>query len=84
MKRLPSRGAAAPAIFQKVVGTTLASISGVSAFLDYIIISGETAEEDKYRLEQVLTRLEDAGLILKETKSRSEVIEVKLLGHLIN
>lgn len=84
VKRLPFGVAAAPAIFQKVMDMTLAGIPGVAAYLDDVIISGANVEEHAYRLDQVLTRLEKAGLRLKETNCHFGVREVKFLGHLIN
>lgn len=67
VKTLPFRVAAAPGIFHKVTDTTLADSQKVSMHFNDII-SRATAEEHAHRLNQVLTKLEDAKLRLKEAK----------------
>ena len=63
--RLPFRVSAAPAIFQRVMESLLQGMTGVVAYLDDILVTGKTEEEHLTRLEEVLSRLERAGLRLK-------------------
>lgn len=50
------------------------------AYLDDIIIATETFEEHLFRLEVVLRRIKEAGLVLHREKSKSCRSEVKYLG----
>ena len=63
--RLPFGVSAAPAIFQRVMESLLQGMTGVVAYLDDILVTGKTEEEHLTRLEEVLSRLERAGLRLK-------------------
>lgn len=84
VKRLPFGIAAAPAIFQPLMETTLAGIPVVSVYLDDIIVSGKGTLEHAERLDQVLSRLSKAGLRLKLEKRRFGMKSVKFLGYRID
>ncbi|XP_037505852.1 uncharacterized protein K02A2.6-like [Rhipicephalus sanguineus] len=84
VNRLPFGVSAAPAIFQRMMETTLAGIQRVSVYLDDIIVSGKDVKEHAQRLEEVLTRLSDKGLRLKREKCRFGISSVKFLGHKID
>ncbi|XP_052750886.1 uncharacterized protein LOC128200694 [Galleria mellonella] len=58
----------APSIFQRTMEQLLGDIEGTCIFLDDILITGSTKEEHLNRLEQVLWRLQEAGLRLKREK----------------
>lgn len=79
MKQLPFGTYVAPAIFQRMMATTLAGIPGVSVYLEDIIASGKDALEHAKRLNQVLTRLSKACLCLKEEKCRFGIQPVEFL-----
>ena len=64
-KRLPFGVASAPAIFQRTMEATLQGLPMVSVYLDDILVSGKTQQEHLANLNEVLTRLESAGLRLK-------------------
>uniref|UniRef100_A0A0A9X8H3 RNA-directed DNA polymerase n=2 Tax=Lygus hesperus TaxID=30085 RepID=A0A0A9X8H3_LYGHE len=66
--RLPFGVACAPAKFQKVLDTLLEGIEGVGVLLDDILIGGKDRCELVSRIEEVLSRLEGAGLTLSESK----------------
>jgi len=66
--RLPFGISAAPAIFQRMIESILRGIPNVSVYLDDILVSGKTEEEHIQRLDTVRTRLEEAGLQLKQKK----------------
>lgn len=84
VNRLPFGVSAAPAIFQRCMDTTLAGISGISAYLDDIIVAGSTQEEHNHRLGIVLSRLENIGLRANRKKCFFGVPEVTFLGFKIN
>lgn len=84
VKRLPFGISAAPAIFQRMMETTLAGIQGVSVYLDDIIVSGNNVKEHAQRLDEVLSRLSEKGLRLKQEKCRFGISSVEFLGHKID
>ncbi|PIO53517.1 hypothetical protein TELCIR_25146, partial [Teladorsagia circumcincta] len=59
--------ASAPAIFQKIMETTLAGIEGVVIYLDDITVTGPDDDTHLERLDKVLQRLKAAGFRLKRT-----------------
>ena len=62
----------------------LKGIPCVVSYLDDILISGSTVEENMDTLEQVLSRLEKAGLKLQQRKCTFMIPEVVYLGHKID
>ena len=58
----------APRIFQRVMESLLGDIPGVVFYIDNILITGRTNEEHLAALEEVLKRLQKAGLRLKKPK----------------
>ena len=63
--RLPFGIASAPAIFQWTMESILLGIKHVCVYIDDILVSGESESEHLDNLDQVLERLEAAGLQLK-------------------
>ena len=63
--RLTFGVSSAPGIFQRVIESLLRGIPGVVVYYDDILVTGKTAEEHLQALDQVLSRLENAGLRLK-------------------
>uniref|UniRef100_A0A914WMU4 RNA-directed DNA polymerase n=1 Tax=Plectus sambesii TaxID=2011161 RepID=A0A914WMU4_9BILA len=82
--RMPFGIASAPAIFQRIMDQLLADVPYCAAYLDDILISGRTEEEHIATLEQVLSRLQDAGLKCNREKCSFFKDEVKYLGHIIS
>ena len=82
--RLPFSVTAAPSIFQRFMETLLQGIPHVSIYLDDILITGTSNDEHLKTLDQVLTRLEAAGLHLKQNKCIFLLPAVKYLGHEIS
>ena len=66
--RLPFGVAAAPSIFQRTLENLLQGIPHVSIYLDDILVTGTSEAEHLDTLDQVLNRLETAGLRLKQGK----------------
>ena len=63
--RLPFGIASAPALFQRTIEGILQGIPNVSVYLDDILISGKTDAVHLKNLDEVLNRLEKAGLRLR-------------------
>ena len=82
--RLPFGVASAPAIFQRTMEGLLGDIPNVHVYLDDILVSGSTRREHLLTLEKVLSRLEQAGMRLKESKCRFMLPSVEYLGHHIS
>ena len=83
-KRLPYGIASAPAVFQRSIETLLQGIPNVAVYLDDILVTGKTQAESLENLEQVLTKLDDAGLRLKREKCAFMQDKVVYLGHQID
>lgn len=78
---LPFRVASATAIFQRTMEGLLQGIPGVVVYLDDILVTGGNQDRHLKTLDEVLTRLKEAGLWLKMGKCVFLANEVKYLGH---
>ena len=81
---MPFGVAAAPSIFQRTLETLLQGIPHVSIYLDDILVTGTSKAEHLETLDQVLNRLETAGLRLKQSKCAFMLESVNYLGHKIS
>ena len=79
--RLPFGVSSAPGIFQRVMESILNGIPGVVVYLDDILVTAPTDDEHLTTLEEVLRRLSEAGLRLKEEKCVFLAPSVVYLGH---
>ncbi len=66
--RLPFGVSSAPAIFQRTMEGILRGIPNVSVYIDDILVTGASDKEHIKTLDEVLSRLETAGLKLKQKK----------------
>jgi len=82
--RLPFGISSAPGIFQRTMESLLQGIPNVVVYIDDILVTGATEQEHLKTLEEVLTRLERAGLRLKKPKCLFMVPSVDFLGHKID
>ena len=82
--RLPFGIASAPSIFLRLMENLLQGIPRVCVYLDDILVSGTTEQEHLANLEQVLERLESAGMKLKRPKCAFLLNSVAYLGHEIS
>ena len=82
--RLPFGVASAPAIFQKAMDLILQGLPGVICYIDDILVSGRTEEEQLFRLEEVLKRLKSYGLRVKKNKCAFIKESVEYLGHKVD
>ena len=82
--RLPYGVASAPGIFQRVMESLLSGIPGVVVYIDDILITGKTEADHLAALEEVLKRLEEAGLRLKKDKCVFLAPSVVYLGYKVD
>ena len=82
--RLPFGITSAPEHFQRQMSELLQGIDGVVVLIDDTLIAGKTKEEHDHRLNQVLTRLEKAGLTLGLKKCAFNQSSVKFLGQIVD
>ena len=82
--RLPFGVSSAPAIFQRTMEGILKGIPYVHVYLDDILVTGTSESEHLQILEQVLTRLEEVGIRLKESKCQFLLPSVEYLGYRIS
>ena len=83
-KRLNFGVASAPAIFQRAIEGLLQGAPMTAVFLDDVIVTGKTQVEYDNNLLEVLTRLSDVGLTLKESKCEFGMKEVQYLGYQVS
>ena len=79
--RLPFGVASALALFQQAMDTILQGLSHVICYLDDILITGATHEEHLMNLAEVLSRLSNHGLRLKQEKCSFMQDSIEYLGH---
>nr|XP_006813698.1 PREDICTED: uncharacterized protein K02A2.6-like [Saccoglossus kowalevskii] len=82
--RLPYGISAAPGIFQRTMEQTVQGISMTAVYIDDILVSGLTEKEHEENLDEVLDRLDKAGLKLKRDKCVFKKPSVTYLGHCID
>ena len=73
-----------PAYFQRLINEVLTDCNFAMGYLDNIIIFSKTKEEHLQHLEEILERLQKAGLKLKLQKCRFFKKHILYLGHLIS
>ena len=82
--RLPYGISSAPGIFQRVMENLLEGIPGVVVYIDDILITGPTIEQHLKSLDEVLSRLENAGLLLRRVKCKFLQPSITFLGHKVD
>ena len=73
-----------PQCFNALWTVCLRTFRTVQLFLDNIIVTGATEEDNLANLDKVLTKLEESGLRLNQNKCVFFASEVIYLGHKIN
>ena len=82
--RLPFGISSARKIFARMVGKLLGDIEDVICHMDNIHIHGKDFDSHYKTLRLVLSRLEQAGLMLNKAKRELRRTKVKFLGHIID
>ena len=82
--RLPFGVSSAPGIFQRIMESLLSDIPFVAVYIDDILVTGPTDDQHLSTLEEVLKRLQEAGLLLKEKKCIFMAESVTYLGFRID
>ncbi|KAL5489261.1 hypothetical protein EMCRGX_G018331 [Ephydatia muelleri] len=82
--RLPFGVASAPAMFQKAMDMILQGLPGVICYIDDILVSGTSEEEQLPRLEEMLKKLKNYGLRVKKNKCAFLRESVEYLGHKVD
>ena len=82
--RLPYGISCAPEYYTLQMQNILEGIPNVLVLMDDILIHGENLSEHDAILDQVLTRLRDAGVTLNKQKCQFAVKSVKYLGHIVS
>ena len=82
--RMPFGITSAPAIFQRTIDDLLQGLKHVCVYIDDILITGKTEDEYLQILNEVLDRLDRAGVRLRKDKCIFMAPEVVYLGHRIN
>ncbi|PIK62342.1 hypothetical protein BSL78_00660 [Apostichopus japonicus] len=82
--RLPFGVSSAPAIFQQCMDQILGGLNGVGCYLDDIIVTGKTDEEHLRNLGQVVKKLDEVGLRLKESKCSFFQDSIEYLGFIVD
>ncbi|XP_048247554.1 uncharacterized protein K02A2.6-like [Haliotis rufescens] len=83
-QRLPFGVSAAPAIFQRTIECLLSDLPHVCVYLDDILVTGVDDAEHNKNLNEVLDRLQKAGLRLNASKCHVKKDSVTYLGHRID
>ncbi|XP_058449309.1 uncharacterized protein K02A2.6-like [Malaya genurostris] len=83
-KRLPPGVKAAPGAFQKVVDNMLGDLEGAEAFLDDVLVFGQTQAEHDSNLKRTLQRILEYGFRLKIEKCSFKMTQVKYLGVIVD
>ena len=82
--RLPFGISSAPAIFQRTMENILRGMDHVVVFIDDILVTGRNEAEHLKNLNEVLSRLERAGMRLKKRKCAFLLDSVEYLGHVVS
>lgn len=84
VNRLPFGVSSSPAIFQRLMESLVGGIPNVAVYLDDILLTGQSDQGHLTTLNQVLTRLQEAGLRLKRNKCVFLEQEAEFLGYKVD
>lgn len=83
-RRLPFGICSAPEYFERQMSRILEGLEGVVSMIDDILVFGTSKDEHDRRLQQVLQRLDEAGIKLNKKKCSFAATQVKFLGVLVS
>ncbi|XP_043916305.1 uncharacterized protein K02A2.6-like [Protopterus annectens] len=84
VNRLPFGVSSSPAIFQRIMEGLVAGIPKVAVYLDDILLMGRNIREHLETLNEVLSRLREAGLRVKRSKCAFMATEAEFLGYKVD
>ena len=82
--RLPFGITTAPSLWQKAMAQVLNGLSGEVCYIDDILVTGRIREEHLGNLKEVLMRIHEYGLRLKQSKCQFFQSQLDFLGHTIS
>ena len=82
--RLPFGITSAPEYFQKRMQSVLAGVEGTVNMIDDTLVFGKDQTEHDERLEEVLRKLEEAGITLNAEKCEYSKASLTFLGHVVD
>ncbi|XP_051156206.1 uncharacterized protein LOC127278513 [Leptopilina boulardi] len=84
--RMPFGLKNSPSTFQRMMDRVLSGLQGIELFvyMDDIVIYAKSLKEHKEKLEKLLRRLKNAGLVLQPDKCNFLRKEIGYLGHIIS
>lgn len=68
--------------FQRMIDCIFRSLPYVSTYIDDVLIHSQSIRDHKAHLQEVFTRLKEAGLTLRGRKCNIGLTEVKYIGHI--
>ena len=74
----------APGAFQRIIDSMIAGISGVSSYLDDLIVYGKNENEHLESLTKLLDKICEYGFHLRMDKCRIGMSQIKYLGHIVD
>ena len=83
LKRLPNGVHSGPAIFQRIMDSTLAGIPKVVCYLDDILVAGVDKDDHLNSLSQVFEKLFAVGFQIKKAKCEFEKTSIQYLGQVL-
>ena len=83
-EHLPFGILTAPSIFQHLMKNLLQDFQNICVYIDDILVSGTSEADHMQKLEQVLSRLQSAGITLQQSKCTFATTLVEYLGHIID
>jgi hypothetical protein len=82
--KLPFGISSAPEYFQKRMSSMLEGLDGFISQIDDVLIFGKDQDEHDRRLHAALSRIQESGLTLNESKCQFSVSRITFLGHVID
>ena len=82
--RLPFGVKTAPTIFQQIMDTMLTGVEGAAAYLDDIIVVGQSKQDLTERTNKVLTHIQDYGFQLRPEKCHFYLQVIRYQGFIFD
>jgi hypothetical protein len=82
--RLPFGIRSAPFIFQETIEKSIAGLEGVAAYLDDIIVTGDSRQDHIVKLRALFDRFRKLGVKLKREKCSFFCESLEFLGHVLS